>query len=220
MISVWCMNTGGFAPDEEVYTLKRQVDRHLSEPHEFVCITEKDIDGIETAKPINDLPGWWGKINLFAPTVSRKRNLWIDLDSVIVRSLNSCVAPLSGKQIRCGLNWAKSGFGSCQGTLVYWEGDSARIISDKFNHADAHWPPVNGKMWDNGQNQWSEQEWMTYLRDTGQLSVEYFKNSELRSYKYHCRGLDKPPHTSVVAFHGSPKPGEVEDEWVVECRAQ
>lgn len=214
------MNTNGFAPDDEVRTLKRMVVRNMSIPHEFVCITDKHIDGINTVRPINDLPGWWGKTNLFAPTVSRERNLWIDLDSVIIGPLAYTVDPLNGASIRCGLNWAVSGRGSCQTTMMYWEGDSAQVVHDKFNHADAHWPPVNGKAWDNGQNQWSDQEWMTYLRDTGQLVVEYFSESELRSYKYHCLNMDNPPATSVVAFHGKPAPYEVSDKWIMDCRAK
>jgi hypothetical protein len=217
MITVWCMNTGGHAPDSEVRLLERQVAVHLKEPHIFQCISEHHIDGIYNVQPINDLPGWWGKINLFNMRLSHSRNLWLDLDTVITGSLDEIVRPLSGSQLRCGLNWAASDLGSCQSSMMYWEGNSAEVISESFDHSDAHWPPME-TAWSKGHPQCGDQEWISYLRDTGQLKVEYFTAPELRSYKYHCLG-GLPPDTRVVAFHGRPKPAEVSDGWVKEARS-
>jgi len=213
------MNTGGHAPDSEVYTLKRQVDRHLTEPHIFICITEKKIDSITTLTPPNGLPGWWGKVNLFGPTVSHTRNLWLDLDVCITGGLDSLVTPLiKGKQLRAAKNWAQSGHNSVQSSVMYWEGDSAQIISDTFDHKDAHWPPRNDLFWDNGQVAWGDQEWATYLRDTGQIEVEYFPTASIKNYKYHLRqGLTD--HCRVAVFHGKPNPADVNDDWVKQCRA-
>jgi len=210
------MNTGGHAPDDEVRTLKRQVDRHLSIEHIFVCITDHAIDGVVTMGPINDLPGWWGKTNLFAPTVSRKRNLWLDLDVTITQNIDELVEPLRGSQLRACKNWAQSGHNSVQSSVMYWEGNSAQIISDTFDHADAHWPPRTDKFWGD-QVAWGDQEWATRLRDTGRISVEYFKQHQVVSYKYHCRnGL--PQDSLIQVFHGSPKPCEVSDLWAAKCR--
>jgi len=219
MITVWCMNTGNHAPDEEVHTLKRQVDRHLSEPHIFVCIADHPINEIVTMMPINDLPGWWGKNNLFSPVVSKSRNLWLDLDVTITNCIDELVAPLSeGTAIRAAKNWAQSGHDSIQSSVMYWEGNSAQVISDVFDHKWAHWPPRNDKFWANGQVQWGDQEWMTFLRDQDCLDVEYFDPAHVVSYKYHCRdGL--PPDSLVQVFHGKPNPADVNDEWVKKCRA-
>ena len=213
MITVWCMNTNNHAPEKEVWLLRQQVKRHLSEPHEFVCVTEADINGIVTMKPINDLPGWWGKKNLFSPQVSRERNLWLDLDVVITGSLDGLVVPLDGSQLRIGFNWAQSGHGGCQSSLMYWEGDAARVIHDEFDPDIAYWPPRNepGVLW-------GDQEWITALRNSNELSVEYFSETDMISYKYHCRdGL--PEGAKVVVFHGKPDPHEVSDQWVKEARA-
>ena len=211
------MNTGEHAPDDEVRTLKRQVERHLSEPHIFACITEKPIQNIITMHPINSLPGWWGKVNLFSKAVSKKRNLWLDLDVCITGPLDALVSPLNS-QIRTAKNWAQSGHGGCQSSVMYWERDSAQLIHDEFNHNDAHWPPRANLLWPNGQVAWGDQEWITYLRDTGQVDVEYFDSTHVQSYKYHCQqGI--PDNCRVVAFHGKPKPADVYDEWVMQCRA-
>ena len=212
MLTVWCMNTNDHAPHEEVRTLRRQVRKHLSEKHQFVCITEADILSVICMKPINDLPGWWGKTNLFSH-ISSERNLWLDLDVTIHGSLDGLVQPLSKSDIRIGLNWAQSGHGGCQSSMMYWEGDSARVIYDEFDPAIAHWPPINkpGVLW-------GDQEHATALRDAGKLSCEYFSSTDMVSYKYHCRnGL--PEGAKVVVFHGKPDPGDVEDDWVKAARA-
>ena len=146
------------------------------------------------------------------------RNLWLDLDVTITSSLDGLVLPLRGSQLRIAKNWAQSGHGGCQSSVMYWEGTSAQIIYDSFDHNDAVWPPVNNTFWDNGQVKWGDQEWITYLRDTGKLDVEYFDKQDVVSYKYHCRnGL--PKGSKVQVFHGRPKPSEVADEWIKKCRA-
>ena len=215
MITVWCMNTGGHAPPQEVQTLKRMVDRHLSISHEFVCITNEHVDGVDTVKPINDLPGWWGKTNLFAPTVSRRRNLWLDLDVTITGNIDSLCEPLSDFcDIRTCLNWAQSGWGGCQSSVMYWEEDSAEMIYDRFDKKDAHWPPINrpGVLW-------GDQEHITRLREYGYVDVEYFKQEQVVSYKYHCRQQGLPPESLIQVFHGDPKPSGVSDQWVRDARA-
>lgn len=217
MLTVWCMNTNYHAPKVEVEILKRQVERHLSVEHEFVCISDRSIDGIDTVRPINSLPGWWLKTSLFAPTVSRDRNLWLDLDVTITNNIDALVEPLGASQLRAILNWPQSGHNTIQSSVMYWEGDSAQIIHDEFKHDWAHWPPRNDMFWDNGQVQWGDQEFATYLRDTGKLEVEYFATADIMSYKYHCRaGL--PEGAKVVVFHGKPDPADVNDDWVIKAR--
>ena len=198
MITVWCMNTNNHAPESEVDILRRMVDRNLSLPHEFICITE------------SDLPGWWGKVRLFS--MSKSRNLWLDLDVVITGSLDGLVKPTN--KLRIAKNWAQSGWGGCQSSVMYWEGDGYKIISDEFDPAIAHWPPINepGILW-------GDQEWITQLRDEERIEVEYFDKEDVISYKYHCRGKSLPRDTKVVVFHGKPRPSEVRDEWVMDIRA-
>ena len=199
IITVWCMNTNNHAPQEEVDILDRMVARHLSLPHEFICITE------------SDLPGWWGKVRLFKD--SRERNLWLDLDTVITGSLDGLVAPLTS-DLRIAKNWAQSGYGGCQSSVMYWEGDACRVINDEFDPAIAHWPPRNepGILW-------GDQEWITQLRDEKRIEVEYFNPCDVVSYKYHCRDRGLPIATKVAVFHGIPNPSEVKDAWVVQARS-
>ena len=221
MITVWTACTGDAYDPEEVRILKRQVDRHLKQPHIFNCITEHEIEGVGTVKPIKMLPGWWIKTALFGSTISNPRNLWLDLDVTITGSLDELVEPLT-KQLRICKNWAQSGHGGCQSSVMYWEGMSARVIGDEFDPNDAHWPPRNDVFWDNGkpggQVAWGDQEFITLLRDTGRLNVEYFDAAHVVSYKYHCL-QHLPLESKIQVFHGKPDPADVNDDWVVQCRA-
>jgi hypothetical protein len=198
VITVWCMNTNNHAPPSEVDILERMVGRHLSLPHEFICITQ------------SDLPGWWGKVRLFG--ISRQRNLWLDLDVAITGSLDGLVEPIDGS-LRICKNWAQSGYGGCQSSVMYWEGDTGKIINDEFDPKIAYWPPRHddGKLW-------GDQEWITQLRDEKRIAVEYFSPVDVVSYKYHCRVNGLPKGAKVVVFHGKPKPSEVADDWVIGAR--
>ena len=194
MLHVLTMCTGDKYSPEYVVRLLRAVNRHLSESFSFECITETEY------------PGWWGKVELFK---RQGRFLWLDLDVVITGSLDDLV---QGSQpegsIRCAKNWAQSGYGGCQSSVMFWE--SAPQIYDLFNPKDIHWPPSNA----NGAL-WGDQEWLTVLRDSDRLNVDYFEPELIKSYKYHCReGV--PAGCSVVAFHGKPDPHEVSDKWVSE----
>lgn len=71
-----------------VYRLQEGVDRHLSLPHRFVCLTEWHISGVECRLLRHDWPGWWAKLELFRPDLFRGRVLYLDLDTSVVGSLD------------------------------------------------------------------------------------------------------------------------------------
>jgi hypothetical protein len=95
---------------------------------------------------------------------------------------------------------------------MYWN-DASRIVEayDPTDPKLGHWPPRN-----DGGKLWGDQEFITLLRDTQQIQMEYFHPAHVVSYKYHCRqGL--PDDARVVCFHGKPDPHEISDEWVKRC---
>ena len=82
---------------DHIRTLKSMVERNLSVPHRFLCVTDDDIDGIET------LPLDWAKhvpgtcfirLCMRNPEFAKKmgeRILNLDLDMVIVDNIDSIV---------------------------------------------------------------------------------------------------------------------------------
>lgn len=183
---------GGKYPDCLVDALFRQVARNVREPFEWIVH--------RTAR----WPGWWNKLAILE---TPGPCLWIDVDSVVVGPLDEMIQPLEpGVDIRIGRNWAQSGHGGCQSSVMYWE-NSRRILAQ-----------FEDSVIDSGL--WGDQEYLTQLRDRGDIVVDYFSERSLRSYKYHARPIGRiPDGASVVTFHGKPDPHEVSDKWVKDAMA-
>jgi len=75
--------------EDDVTRLRNSVDKHIDQPYEFYCLTNKMGANIP-AKKIrlkHDWPGWWGKMELHRPDLPLGRTLYLDLDSHVIRSL-------------------------------------------------------------------------------------------------------------------------------------
>jgi len=207
MLTVWSLCWGDKYDDYSVQRLQREVGRYLDIPHQFRCVTDRKIEGVECIPPINDLPGWWGKVNLFDWDVMDDQNLYFDLDVVITSNLDEMVMEYSRATCAMPNNWAASGHGGCQSSVMMWtKNHNVRQIHDLFDPLIAYWPPVNqpGVLW-------GDQEWITKLRNADKVAVRPM-DCGIYSYKYHCRhGL--PDDASIVVFHGDPKPSVVDESW-------
>ena len=213
MLTVWCVWWRDPAnPDKysayHVLRLKTTVAKNLTIPHRFVCITSERLNDVETMPPSSGLPGWWGKLELWRPGVCDVNNLYLDLDVVITGSLDEMVAQYADCVLAAPSNWAQSGHGGVQSSVLLWRSSRFTLpIWKEFKPEWAHWPPVNkpGTLW-------GDQEWITRLRDAGRIEVTPINPAWVKSYKYHCRdGL--PPDTRVCVFHGDPKPENVRAAW-------
>ena len=207
MLTVWSVCWGDKYDDYCVQRLQRSVRQYLSIEHDFICITDRDIEGVKCQPPINDLPGWWGKVNLFAQDVSSSHNVYLDLDVVLVSDITEMVMRYQNSSLAMPLNWAKSGHGGCQSSVMIWcKNYNVLQVYDLFDPAIAHWPPINqpGVLW-------GDQEWITSLKNNHKIQVNPIEEG-IKSYKYHCRdGL--PEGTKIVVFHGDPKPSAVKESW-------
>jgi hypothetical protein len=82
---------------EHVRMLKSMVDRHLHLPHRFVCISDREIQGIETISldMATHVPHTrYAKLMTFRPdaaSVIGERILQLDLDTVITRNIDPLV---------------------------------------------------------------------------------------------------------------------------------
>ena len=207
MLTVWCLCWGDKYSDYAVQRLQKSVRANLSAPHRFICITDRKIGQVATMPPPVDWPGWWGKLALFKPGICTRQNIWLDLDVIVTGSLDFLL-DYTSCELATLLNWAQSGHGGCQSSVMAWGQNRATIqIYKDFKPEWAIWPPVNRP-----EVLWGDQEWITKLRDNNKLDVTPINDSYIKSYKYHCRdGL--PKDCRIVVFHGDPKPSEVTESW-------
>ena len=198
MLTVWSVYWGDKYPEYYVHRLQREVAKYLDTTHRFFCLTDQNLDNVVCIPTVSDKKGWWQKLDLLNFTGP---NLYIDLDTVITGNLDCFIG--TDKQIRVLKNWAQSGHGGCQSSIMYWN-EPVEFDLD----IEMPWPPRN----EPGRYLWGDQEAITLARDRGLIEVDYFDPAHAQSYKYHCRG-NLPADCRAVIFHGKPDPDEVRESW-------
>jgi hypothetical protein len=194
-LTVWCVCVGTKYHPGYVYALKEMVEKNLTIPHTFKCITTEKMLGINTVLPFAPYQGWWSKINLFAPRRATGPSLYFDLDVVITGNIDY-LAYYADEHFAAPANWARSGHGGIQSSVMAWRGNWTHPM-DQFDYqrdqARFH----------------GDQEYLYNL-----LGEEWTRIPGIGSYKYHCRD-GRPDDLRVIVFHGKPDPHEVNDPWIL-----
>lgn len=218
VVNVLCIKWGKKYGPEYVNKLHSMVQRHLTRPHRFVCLTD-DPAGIDPGIEVKPIPAvgfaefdtrqsWtfghgWLKLTSFADPLYdlRGRTLFLDLDIVIVDNIDGffdapgefCVIKEWDKQDGTGnTSVYLYTIGAHADVLQYLKTDYPRAVTQVRN----------------------EQEFITqYLGRQGKVS--YWPAPWCVSFKRHCvpRGLMSwvwapsiPPGAKIIAFHGKPNP--------------
>ena len=193
-LTVWCVCVGDKYHKGYVYALQEMVRKNLTIPHDFICITTHKLPGIQTRLPPVPYQGWWSKIGLFYPKVVAGPSLYFDLDIIITGNIDY-LADYTKYQLAAPANWAQSGHGGIQSSVMAWNGN----WHDPFTKLD--WPAARDKYW-------GDQEWLWDL-----LGDNWVKIPNVGSYKYHVRPTGTiPDWMRVCVFHGKPDPHEVSDQ--------
>lgn len=205
-IVVACVSTNGKYADEYVYRLRRAVARNLELPHDFICISDRDIPDVTTHRPLEPrLVGWWFKTTLFADQPYGIPNgttvLYLDLDVVITGRLEPFLADDAPFRI-----WRR-------GAHHRFNSSVFRITAGSHPHLWTEALPVLGlRRMQHMDGSDGDQEWMSRMLP----DAPAFPAGLVRSYRNDCTEA-LPEGTAVVAFHGTPKPHEVQLPWVTEC---
>jgi hypothetical protein len=208
-LRVACVRVGDRYGDVWVKNLWRMVARHLPIPHEFICYTERPIDGIKCEPPPCDYQGWWSKLGLFRYPAGD--TLYLDLDVVIRDSLLPLVALLykspglwarddfsySMRNPRKGLSVEQlkmlGGQGCVNSSVMLWRGDVAKDVWDK------HTPDML-KECHGDQN---------VLSKILGSRINFIPDELVSSYKYQV--LRGEPCGPICVFHGDPKVDQLPD---------
>lgn len=197
------LKSGGVYDASWVDKLKRGVGRNLPVPHRFACLSDVEVD-CERIPLKHDWPGWWSKIECFRPGVIEGPTLYLDLDTIITGSLEPFIdLPYEFAMLE---NFNDKSF---VGSGVMWFKEKAplgiyeRFCQDPQRIMDHYRNVKNGSYMGD----------QAFLFDTLERKVDTLSSPALRSYKKHCRnGL--PKDTSIVCFHGRPRPTEINPTWL------
>ena len=65
MTTVCCVLWGDKFSTDYVHHLKAGVERNSTVDHEFVCYSDRQIEGVKTVILNEGMVGWWNKLQLF-----------------------------------------------------------------------------------------------------------------------------------------------------------
>lgn len=221
MITVACVyRTGGDFDREYVRRLKDGVERNLTLPHRFACLTDDEglnVGGLTEIVPLaHDWPGWWAKIELFklAGPV-----LYLDLDMVVVGSLDKLVRKIIEQDVAFVMLRGFYRRDQCSG-IMGWNGDVSHIYQAfvKAVESGVNWSPMKRAYQGYIAMQTKEgrfrgdQEWLRLYLSTNGMPVVFVQDlvDGIYSYKAHVnQGKWLPSQARIVCFHGRPRPHEV-----------
>ena len=164
---------------------------------------------------------WWYKLQLFNPEHHQGNLLYFDLDTVILRDI-SWISQLPTEYlwgIRDFKHLQRPGYSTLNSSVMWWNVEKMSWIWDQFNTTNV----VNTSRQYPG-----DQDYINAV--LGHNRIRYFEDSQMQSWRWQCldggydfntrrhkipgQGTQIPGSTSVLVFHGKPKPHEINDKVV------
>lgn len=225
-VKIICLKWGTKYPAEYVNRLYRMVNKHLTIPFEFYCITE-NTDGLYPDVKVLDLileeglKGWWYKLQLFKKDFYglSGQAMFLDLDVVLTDNIDPLfeVNPdefVIIRDLQAGKVYNSSVFKLMLGTQTHvWDSfmqNKENIISRM--HGDQDWisETVNdAKIW--------PKNWVVSFKKecNSRDKNSWGAIGRLLRSKGYClpKGNATPPEEAkIVYFHGKPDPDDVVDK--------
>ena len=139
IVTVFKKNPGW--EEEYVYRLKQGIERHLSIPFRFVCISDVELECDTLPLEINnEINRWalWYKMQCWKPEFGLTgRTMFIDLDTLIIDDFSDIINQIKGQQFLMS-NDPWRGNISCS-ALMYWEGDHSDLWNMFASEPMSHW---------------------------------------------------------------------------------
>lgn len=188
---------------KHVRWLKGMADKFCG-AHRFVCLTDTQIDGIETLPLKDNLPGWWSKMELFREFDDA---FYLDLDTVITGDLSELVShPHKFTALR---NFSSKPNNKRMGSgVMAWRGDY-RFLYDAFMKDPRK--VMNEFV---VSHRWGDQG---FISERLEGSFDRFQDlfpGQIVSQKTDMKNNVLPPDARIVCFHGKPKPWDVKADWI------
>lgn len=234
-LAVFCVKSGTKYSADYVNCLRRMVARHLAAPHGFHCLTDdpRELDkGIEAHPLTPPDPGTcWNKLRIFAEDLAPPETviLYLDLDVVVTGSLDELVRYRADEDFLGQPDWNRPLVPQFNSSVMRLRAGAHPEVLQSFREQLAAGKLARRDEWDSTTKAtekvvywhgWrrfgGDQEWITsQLRPKQSVRSRAFRPGWIVSYKRDAKS-SLPAGAKIVVFHGSPKPHEVHNDYVLE----
>lgn len=122
---------------EYVYNFKKGLDKNLSIPFNFVCLSDIQLD-VPTIPLIDQGSGYWTKLQLFRPELGLTNNcLYFDLDTIVCKNIDSVVRSFEEHKflmLQDPYKPEQSGSG-----MMWWNGDYSHLWHEYLTEDPIYW---------------------------------------------------------------------------------
>lgn len=191
MLTVACvLKSGGIYDPSWVAKLKAAVRQHLSEPHDFVCLSDVDVS-CDRIPLEHDWPGWWAKMEVYR---LKGPVIFFDLDTLPIGDLSDLAAHAAKKGFSALQDFYRPhGIGS--GVMTWSAAADMTNVYETFRDDAAAIMKQIGSRGDQG---------VLEEMNVPAWRLQFSLGRQIVSYKVHCQqGI--PPGARVVCLHGVPK---------------
>ncbi len=193
------LRSGGEYQPNHVEYLFRQLEQVISNPYQFVCLTDMDLNysGIITIKLKHNWPGWWSKIELFRLTGFV---IAFDLDTVFFGNIDSFIKEVSQTSDFYLLESFRPPKRGISGIMA-WNGDWRQFYRQFDYKKDS-------------RRYRGDENYISAKLKGGNFPVSFVQDSldGVYSWKRHCKGT-VPKDCNILVFHGKPRPWQVPEVW-------
>jgi len=198
MITVACVFWGNKFSEDYVYNLKSMVERNTTVPHQFVCFSDRELEGIKTVKLIPGYEGWWNKMQMFNTDFKLgNRVVYLDLDTLIVGNIDWLLeydGMFMGIEDLGAVNEHQPELkGRLQSGVMSWD---YRLNSHLWNRFTSSGESQRYR----GDGEYLNHIVPKYQRDFIQKRYK----GKLKSYKYQVYSEGITDDLSIICFHGRP----------------
>jgi len=198
MITVACVFWGNKFSEDYVYNLKSMVERNTTVPHQFVCFSDRELEGIKTVKLIPGYEGWWNKMQMFNTDFRLgNRVVYLDLDTLIVGNIDWLLeydGMFMGIEDLGSVNEHQPELkGRLQSGVMSWD---YRLNSHLWNRFTSSGESQRYR----GDGEYLNHIVPKYQRDFIQKRYK----GKLKSYKYQVYSEGITDDLSIICFHGRP----------------
>lgn len=200
-----------FGP-EHVRILRNMVERNLTLPHRFVCVTDEKIEGIETV-PLDwtkHVPGTvFLRLMQYRPDIEPilgKRILSLDLDIVITGNINHIAGRTEDIVLYHNPNFLQPRRAFYQGSVQLFTAGARPQLWTDFD-------PVETRKWVNWRFGGAEQAWLSECLDWQEAYFDH-RDGIYGAGRLGGKGVysELPKNAAIVVFPGAREPSQPETQ--------